>query len=126
MQASTEQLLKAIEQLPQSELEAFVAEVLKLRAQRQVPHLSTAEAEILAKINQCIPQGLQQRFEQLVMKRQQLTITEAELAELIQMTDRIEAFNVERIQALAELAQLRDQSLTEVMQSLGIQPPACV
>jgi hypothetical protein len=126
MQASTEQLLKAIEQLPQPELEAFVAQVLKLRAQRQVPHLAAFESEILAKINQSIPDSLQQRFEQLVMKRQQLTITEAELTELIEITDRIEALNVERIQALAALAQLRNQSLTEVMQSLGIQPPACV
>jgi hypothetical protein len=126
MPTSTEQLLKEIEQLPQPELEVFVDQVLKLRAQRQVPHLSASESELLAKINQGIPEPLQQQFEHLVMKRQQLTITEAELTELIEITDRIEALNVERIQALAELARSRNQSLTQVMQNLGIQPPTCV
>jgi hypothetical protein len=126
MQTSTEQLLKEIEQLPQPELEVFVDQVLKLRAQRQVPHLSASESELLLKINQSIPEPLQQKFDQLVMKRQQLTITETELAELIEITDRIEALNVERIQALAELARSRNQSLTQVMQNLGIQPPTCV
>jgi hypothetical protein len=126
MQTSTEQLLKEIEQLPQPELEVFVDQVLKLRAQRQVPHLSASESELLLKINQSIPEPLQQQFDQLVMKRQQLTITEKELAELIEITDRIEALNVERIQALAELARSRNQSLTQVMQNLGIQPPTCV
>lgn len=126
MQTSTEQLLKEIEQLPQPELEVFVDQVLKLRAQRQVPHLSASESELLLKINQSIPEPLQQKFDQLVAKRQQLTITEAELAELIEITDRIEALNVERIQALAELARSRNQSLTQVMQNLGIQPPSCV
>jgi hypothetical protein len=126
MQTSTEQLLKEIEQLPQPELEVFVDQVLKLRAQRQVPHLSASESELLLKINQSIPEPLQQQFEQLVMKRQHLTITETELAELIEITDRIEALNVERIQALAELARSRNQSLTQVMENLGIQPPTCV
>jgi hypothetical protein len=126
MQTSTEQLLKEIEQLPQPELEFFVDQVLKLRAQRQVPHLSASESELLLKINQSIPEPLQQQFEQLVMKRQHLTITETELAELIEITDRIEALNVERIQALAELARSRNQSLTQVMENLGIQPPTCV
>jgi hypothetical protein len=126
MHTSTEQLLKEIEQLPQPELEIFVDQVLKLRAQRQVPHLSASESELLLKINQSIPEPLQQQFEHLVMKRQQLTITDAELAELIKITDCIEALNVERIQSLAELARSRNQSLTQVMQNLGIQPPTCV
>lgn len=126
MHTSTEQLLKEIEQLPPSELEAFVVQVLKLRAQRQVSHLSISESELLLRINQSIPDSIHQHFEQLVAKRQQLTITEAELAELIEITDLIEALNVERIRALAELARSRNQSLTQVMQDLGIQPPACV
>jgi hypothetical protein len=126
MQTSTEQLLKEIEQLSQPELEVFVDQVLKLRAQRQVPHLSASESELLLKINQSIPEPLQQQFEHLVMKRQQLTITETELAELIEITDRIEALNVERIKALEALAHSRNLSLSQIMRDLGIQPPTCV
>jgi hypothetical protein len=60
MQASTEQLLNAIAQMPSTELEVFVEQVLKLRAQRQAPSLSSTESELLLKINQGIPTDLQQ------------------------------------------------------------------
>lgn len=125
-QVSAEQLLKAVEQLPPQELEAFAFQVLRLRAQREAPSLSVSESELLLKINQGIPSGLQNRFNELIALRQALTLTEAEYAELIQLGDRIEQLDAERIASLAELAQLRNQSLTEVMQNLGIQPPACV
>lgn len=126
MQASTEQLLNAIAQMPQPELETFVEQVLKLRAQRQAPSLSMAESELLLKINQSIPADLQDRFNELVAKRQALTLTEAEHAELIQLGDRIEQLDADRIESLAALAKLRQRSLREIMQDLGIQPPACV
>jgi hypothetical protein len=122
----TEALLKAVEQIPQPEFDAFVTQVLKLRAQRQAPSLSMSESELLLKINQGIPDQLQQRFNQLVAKRQALDLTEADYAELIQLTDRIEQLDAERIESLAELARLKNKSLTEMMHDLGIQPPACV
>jgi hypothetical protein len=128
MQSSTdtEALLKAVEQIPQPEFDAFVTQVLKLRAQRQAPSLSMSESELLLKINQGIPDQLQQRFNQLVAKRQALDLTEADYAELVQLTDRIEQLDAERIESLAELARLKNKSLTEMMHDLGIQPPACV
>lgn len=126
MQASSEQLLNAIAQMPQPELETFIDRVLKLRAQRQAPSLSAAESELLLKINQGIPADLQHRFNELVAKRQALTLTEAEHIELIQLSDRIEQLDAERIEQLATLAKLRQRSLREMMQDLGIQSPACV
>jgi hypothetical protein len=126
MEASSEQLLNAIAQMPQSELETFIGQVLKLRAQRQAPSLNTAESELLLKINQGIPAALQHRFNELVAKRQALMLSEAEHAELMQLGDRIEQLDAERIEHLAALAKIRQRSLTEIMQDLGIQPPACV
>jgi hypothetical protein len=125
-QVSAEQLLKAVEQLPQQEFETFVTQVLMLRAQRETPSLSLSESELLVKINQGIPTELQGRFNELVAKRQALTLTDAEHAELIRLTDRIEQLDAERIEYLAELAKRRNKSLTEIMQELGIHPPACV
>jgi hypothetical protein len=126
IQASTQQLLDAIAQLPPKELEAFVVQVLKLRAQRQIPHLSSSESELLLKINRSLSKPQQSRFDQLVAKRQELTITEPELAELIEITEQIELLNAERMAALAELAISRNQTLKQIMQDLGIHPPACV
>lgn len=120
MQASPEQLLNAIAQMPQPELEAFVEQVLKLRAQRQALSVSSVESELLLKINQGIPADLQHRFNELIAKRQALTLTEAEHAELIQLGDRIEQLDAERIESLAALAKLRQRSLREIMQDLGI------
>ena len=125
-QVSAEQILKAVEQMPQQELEAFITQVLMLRAQREVPSLPLSESELLLKINQGIPRELQSRFNKLIAKRQALTLSEAEQAELIRLTDQIEQLDAERIESLAELARLRNQSLTDVMQDLGIQPPVCI
>ncbi len=124
-QVDTKQLLQIVEQMPQPDFEAFVTQVLMLRAQRQVPSLSLP-SELIVKINQSIPDSLQQRFNDLIAKRQSLVLTDAEQAELIELTDQIEDLDVKRIEYLAQLAQLRKRSLTEVMQDLNIQPPTCV
>lgn len=124
-QVDTKQLLQVVEQMPQPDFEAFVTQVLMLRAQRQVPSLSLS-SELILKINQCIPDSLQQRFNYLIAKRHSLTLTDAEQVELIELTDQIEDLDVKRIEYLAQLAQLRKRSLPEVMQDLNIQPPARV
>jgi hypothetical protein len=123
-QVDTKQLLQVIEQMPQPNFEAFVTQVLMLRAQRQVQSISLSESELILKINHCIPDDLQQQFNDLIAKRDSLTLSDAEQAELIQLTDQIEDLDVKRIEYLAQLAQLRKRSLTEVMQDLNIQSTA--
>ena len=71
---STEQLIRAVEQLPQHELETFVAQIVALRAQRTAPHLSKDETALLLQINAGITPDLQRRFNELVAKRQTATI----------------------------------------------------
>ncbi len=100
--------------------------VLMLRAQREAPRLSLSEPELLLKINSLIPDKLQERFNELIAKQQALTLTDADLSELIKVTDEIEHLDALRIGYLAELARQRQRSLIEVMQNLGIQPPPCV
>jgi hypothetical protein len=139
-QVSADQILKAVEQMSSQDLETFVTEVLKLRAQREAPSLSVSESELLVKINQGIADEIQGRFNELVAKRQRLALldaepsdaelsgaelSDAELAELIQLTDEIECLDAERIRDLGELGRLRGRSLSEIMQDLSICPPAC-
>lgn len=100
--------------------------MLKLRAQRQAPSLTATESELLLKINQGIPTELQPQFNQLVAKRQAFLLSKAEHAELMQLSERIEQLDAERVEHLAALAKLRQRSLSEIMQDLGIQPPTCV
>ena len=77
-----------------------------------------------ASINQDLSTELQRRFDELVAKRQAEAITPDELRELVQITDQIEQRDAQRLAALDELARLRRMPLSELMDALGIQPPA--
>jgi hypothetical protein len=126
MKTATQEIFHAIEQLPSTELDDLFIQVLQLRAQRQLPTQVLTESELLRTINVTIPSALQDRFNELVTKRQSLIITEEELDELITITDQSEQLNAQRITALTQLAQLRNQSLPQIMKALGIQTPSCV
>jgi len=52
------------------------------------------------------------------------TVTPAELAELIQITDQIEQQDAQRLAALIALAQLRQTTVPVLMDRLGIRLPA--
>jgi len=123
-QLSTEQLFNAVQQMPQNELEKFVARVLSLRASYYAPVLSEAESELFLKINRGVPEALQKRYDALIAKRQDETLSRNEYDELLRLTSRIERLDVERMKSLAELARLRKKSLTALMRELGIKTPA--
>jgi hypothetical protein len=125
-QVSTEQLLRVVEQLPAHELDTFVAHVLTLRAQREAPHLSQDESALLLKINHTIPPDVQQRYDALIAKRRAETLIPEEHTELVHLSDQVEQLEAERMAAVASLAQIRGMSVAEVMQALGLQPPAYV
>src|SRR3712207_6810239 len=122
IQVEADQLLKAVEQMPPHELDAFVAQVLAVRAQREAPMLSATESTLLIRINHAIPQPLQQRFDALIARRDAERLSPEEHAELLELTTQIEQREADRIAALAALAQLRNMSLNDLMQSLRIQP----
>ncbi len=122
-EVSTEQLLRAVAQLPPQEFTAFVTHLLALRAQRAEPHLSQVETVLLLQINESSAADTRRRFAELVAKRQAETISPKELAELIGLTDEIERRDVQRLAALEALAHLRRTPLVDLMDSLGISTP---
>lgn len=115
--------MEAVGQFSQTEFEQFVEEVIALRARRRAPSLPHPESELLMKINQQLPTDVQGRFDELVTKRQDEALTTEEHEELLRLIEQVEAGDVTRIEALAELAQLRGLSLDELMDQLGIQTP---
>jgi hypothetical protein len=117
-------LLKATEQLDPAEFQQFVAEVLGLRARRQAPHLSAAESRLLLIVNRGLPEGLQQRYRDLLAKRRQHILTPEEHGELLRLSDQVEDYQADRLTALSELAQLRHTTLPELMADLGLRAPA--
>ena len=123
-QLSTDELLKAIGQLDQPELEQFMYQIIELRACRQAPSLPQDEAKLLLKINQGISPEVQKRYDELVAKRRAESLTADEYDELLLLTDQIENLEVRRMEYLTELARLRQTSLTKLMEDFGIHPPA--
>jgi len=123
-QVSSDELLNGVEQLSLSELEQFVNRVLALQAKRKAPSLSQDETQLLMKINQGLPPDVQRRYDELSVKRRAETITLAEHQELLELIDQIEKSDAERIRLLAELARMRQTSLSALMEELGIRTPA--
>jgi len=120
---SSDELLKAADKLSASELEKFVSQVITLQARRRAPCLPQAESELLLKINQGIPAGLQKRYNQLIAKRRAESLSPYEYKELLRLTDEVEKLEARRIAHLSELASIRRISLRQLMDDLDIHGP---
>jgi hypothetical protein len=120
---SVDELLKAVDNLSEPDLDHLVDRALFVRARRKANVLTTEETVLLSAINQGISSKLHDRYEILLEKRDDETLTEAEYAELLDISNQIEAFGVKRIEALAKLATLRQVPLLKLMDDLGIQSP---
>lgn len=82
--------------------------------------LTTEETRLFKIINKGFSHDFWTKLHSLDKKRKEVTLTELELQELIDMTDTLEAANVERITALIELAKIRQTDLDTLMTQLGL------
>lgn len=96
---------------------------LKPSSLRQ-PQMSATEAALLQQINFSLSQIGWQRYHELQGKRMAETLTPAEQTELIALSDEIEAANVQRIEKLAQLAQIRQTTVRALINELGLQSAA--
>ena len=117
---SVDELLSAVESLNEPDLESLVNRALFLRARLRSPVLSSEETGLLRKINQGIPQALNERYQVLLEKRDAETLSQVEYEDLLAVGERIEAIGVKRIEALAKLSTIRQVPLLTLMDSLGI------
>lgn len=122
-QLSYDKLLEAVRQLPPAELDKFQKQVAQLRAGQHNASLSKEESDLLLKVNSVSPPQSDTRYQKLLAKRQNETLTESEYQELIALSDQYEQQNVERIKHLTQLAEIRRVSLTDLMDQLEIPQP---
>lgn len=86
--------------------------------------LSEATEEmLLEQINIGLSQEQWQRYRALRAKLDAETLTESEHQELIALSDYREIQNAKGLEALSQLANLRQSSLREIMHDLGITTP---
>ena len=86
--------------------------------------LPCAESDLLSKINDALPEGLRARYAELISHREQEILTADEYNELLQLTEEVERREVDRLSALAELAQSQGVPLSALMLRLGIPAPS--
>lgn len=115
-------LVAAAVQMPEKELDRFVSEVFTLRAHQKAQSLNEQESRLLIRINEGLPESLQDRLNELIGKRKTGTLNEKERRELKKLTDRVELFDAERLGYLTELARLRNVPLRKLVRQLGLVP----
>lgn len=119
-QISTDDILYAIDKWHTNELEQFVYQILLLRAKRKAPSFSHNESNLRININKGIPDKIQNRFYELILKRDDETLTNDEYKELLRLTDEIENFDAKRVEYLSKLAKLRKTTVSKLMDDLDI------
>lgn len=121
-----QQLLKGATQKGIS-LENYLVQLLSsaTKAQKkQAKNKPLSETELLQKINLSITltEAEWLIYRRLVALRKAELLTETEYHQLIELGEKIEQDNVNRLRYLVALAQLRQVSLDKVMDDLGIFP----
>ena len=123
IEPDVDQLLQSVARLGSGELEQFTDRFLALRAHRRAPSLPQRESELLQLINRGVPAEVRQRYDALNDKLHAETITDEEHQELLGLIEQVKQADAERLRNLVELAQLRQLSLDELMDQLGLRRP---
>jgi hypothetical protein len=113
-------VLAGLAQLDTPELENFMQQVSYIVAHRKAPSLSKEEEVLLNIINRGFPEEFWRRYQLLFAKKENKSLSESEYNELVRMVEQVEEYNVERLKALIDLANIRGTSLDAIMHELGI------
>lgn len=115
-------LFEALENLEPTELDRVATWVLRAQADRRAPRLAARESDLLAEINQGLPESSLARYRRLAEKREQESLSPTELEEIRSLSDHFEEIEARRAEKLVDLAELRKTTLPKLMRELGIRP----
>lgn len=119
-----EQQLRATASAAGQNIDAYILRLLEKNVQALPSEEKSKTIALLQLINRGLSAEAWSRFHNLIQKRDDHTITDAELDELIELTDSIELAHARRMEALVELAILQHKPLEVLMEELGIGPQA--
>lgn len=111
-----------LEQLNTNELEGFQTLIEHILSKRKKVDKIREEKELLKKINQQVEEKVLLRLKELRAKQTTSVLTETEYEELLQLIEKIENFDAQRIIYLGQLAQLKNIPIFELMKTLKIYP----
>ncbi len=120
VQLSSEQLLQAVEQLTQPNLEQFLSQLVILHTHKKAARLLKNEAKVFLKAYQD-PIIDNHNYEKLIDKPEVETLTKEEYQALLYLGEQIDKLQAQRIEYMAELAKIHGISLTQLMENLGLE-----
>ncbi len=124
---STSQLLRAVAQLSLKDFHEFMSRAVALQpVPPEAPRLSRRETALLLKINAGPPLEWQMTYAKLLEKRRSGQVSAEEQRELLKTVDKMERYDVKRMEWLTELATLRKLPLRVLIKSLGLKTPEYV
>ena len=116
-----DELFQGIEQLEADELEKLFSRLSLLRTQRRIlTDQEQREVELLELINRSLSSNEAARFQALEVKYKSQRLTDKEHLELSKLWDQIELLDAERVIHLAELAELRNCSIDQLLDQLEL------
>jgi len=117
---TTNDLLKGVEQLDGADLDEFVQKVLHIRAKRFAESFNKEETDLMEQINVGLSQKELNELDLLIQKSEEGTLTNNELENYQELSEKMENLNMKRMSALAQLANIRGVSLDSIMEELGL------
>lgn len=104
--------------------DSYIVKLLQqeLQARAASTRLSPEETDLLQRINASLSAMEWEQYRELVAKRDAENLTGKEHAELISLSDKLEEANVRRMEAVTELARVREVTVPELMATLGLTP----
>lgn len=104
-------------------LNQYITGIIREKVQSPKPQtsvLTADETRLFKIINKGFSDDFWTKLHSLNKKRQAETLTEIERLELIDLTEQMEAENVDRMKALIALASIRQMDLDTLMNQLGL------
>ena len=117
-------LIGGFAEMPLPDLEYFISGLNALVIRKRVTDSNKRNKFLLQKINQTVlPEPVMERYILLQDKMEYKNLSETEYQELLNLVAQEEKIRNKRFQYLLELAQLKDISLTQLMNQLGLNMP---
>ncbi len=120
---SMDQLVNAVNQLSEAERDKLLSRFMSHQPLYKEHRLTREESDLLMKINRGVPDAIQQKYNNLISKRKEQTLTDEEYRELLYVTEKVERLDAQRLDWLTKLAQIRKKPLGLLMEELSIKAP---
>lgn len=118
---TTDNVLSVLVKMPQGDFEDVVSKAKRERKKKQNGQkITPKEADLLHKINNLFPTDKRLRYNELYQKFKNDELEENERIELEELVYKFENLNARRIGYIGELANLRGESLEQVMKTFQI------